>query len=42
MDKIHFIEGDTDSAYWAVAGSIIADKHQQFEYVVKDRQFEDR
>jgi hypothetical protein len=20
MDKIHFIEGDTDSAYWAISG----------------------
>jgi hypothetical protein len=39
MERLHFIEGDTDSAYWAVAGSIIAGKHQQFEYVVKDREF---
>jgi hypothetical protein len=41
MEKIHFIQGDTDSAYWAVAGSIIAGKHQQFEYAVSDRKFYD-
>jgi hypothetical protein len=41
MDRIHFIEGDTDSAYWAVAGSLIADHTQQFEYVVRDQEFYD-
>jgi hypothetical protein len=41
MERIHFIEGDTDSAYWAVAGHPKAGKSQQFEYVVKDQQFYD-
>jgi hypothetical protein len=41
MDRIHFVEGDTDSAYWAVAGHPKAGKTQQFEYVVKDQAFYD-
>jgi hypothetical protein len=39
MEKIHFIEGDTDSAYWAIAGNPEEDKHQQFKYVIKDKEF---
>ncbi|KAA6388813.1 MAG: hypothetical protein EZS28_015662 [Streblomastix strix] len=41
MDKMHFEEGDTDSAYWAVSGSADADHLQQFNYVIKDKQFYD-
>lgn len=39
MDRIHFIEGDTDSMYWAVAGNPDKDFHQRFDYVIKDVQF---
>ena len=39
MNKIHFIEGDTDSAYWAISGNPNEDFHQQFKYVIKDQEF---
>ena len=42
MDKIHFIEGDTDSSYWAIAGDPNKDYHQRFEYVIKDKEFYDK
>ncbi|KAA6363883.1 MAG: hypothetical protein EZS28_040590 [Streblomastix strix] len=41
MDKLHFVEGDTDSAYWAVSGDINAEHKQQFNSVIKDKQFYD-
>ncbi|KAA6327217.1 MAG: hypothetical protein EZS28_053842, partial [Streblomastix strix] len=41
MTKLHFVEGDTDSAYWAVSGSADAGHQQQFNYVIKDKQFYD-
>ncbi|KAA6371919.1 MAG: hypothetical protein EZS28_032554 [Streblomastix strix] len=41
MDKMHFVEGDTDSAYWAVRGSADAGYQQQFNYVIKDKSFYD-
>ena len=42
MDRIHFVEGDTDSMYWAIAGSQEDDYTQQFKFVVKDREFYDK
>jgi hypothetical protein len=30
MNRLHFIEGDTDSAYWAIAGNPDEDYHQKF------------
>ena len=42
MDKIHFVEGDTDSCYWAVAGNINEPNTQQFNYVIKDKEFYDK
>ncbi|KAA6364346.1 MAG: hypothetical protein EZS28_040127 [Streblomastix strix] len=39
MNRIHFIEGDTDSAYWAISGNPNEDFTQQFNAVVKDRDF---
>ncbi len=39
MDKLHFIEGDTDSAYWAVSGDSSDDNTQAFKHVIKDYQF---
>ena len=41
MDRIHFIEGDTDSAYWAIAGDPDDDFHQQFKHVIRDDEFYD-
>jgi hypothetical protein len=42
MNKMHFIEGDTDSAYWAIAGDPNKDYHQRFEAVIKDKEFYDQ
>ena len=41
MDRIHYVEGDTDSAYWAVAGDPTEDYTQQFKYVIRDQSFYD-
>ncbi|KAA6367687.1 MAG: hypothetical protein EZS28_036786 [Streblomastix strix] len=41
MNKLHFVEGDTDSAYWAVSGDANAGYKQQFDNVIKDKQFYD-
>ena len=38
-EKIHFIEGDTDSMYWAISGNPDKDYKQGFDYVIKDRKF---
>jgi hypothetical protein len=35
MNRIHFVEGDTDSMYWAVAGN----GHGGFEDVIIDKEF---
>jgi PIN domain nuclease of toxin-antitoxin system len=35
MDRVHFIEGDTDSMYWAVAGNLEEDNSQGFKNVIK-------
>jgi hypothetical protein len=35
MDKIHYIEGDTDSGYWAIAGA----GNSGFQDVIKDEKF---
>jgi hypothetical protein len=39
MNKIHFIEGDTDSMYWAIAGNLDEDYKQGFKHVIKDENF---
>ncbi|KAA6398031.1 MAG: hypothetical protein EZS28_006441 [Streblomastix strix] len=36
---IHFCEGDTDSAYWAICGNTNEDFTQQFNAVIKDIDF---
>ena len=41
MDRIHFVEGDTDSMYWAIAGNPNEDYHQRFNHVVNDKEFYD-
>ena len=42
MDKIHFIEGDTDSMYWAIAGDPNDGFKQGFKHVVKDKEYYDK
>ena len=42
MDKIHYVEGDTDSAYWAISGNPEKDYTQRFDYVIKDKEFYDK
>ena len=42
MTRIHYIEGDTDSAYWAIAGDPNDDYHQQFKHVIADREYYDQ
>jgi hypothetical protein len=39
MERLHFVEGDTDSMYLAVAGDPNAGIHQGFEYIVKNEEF---
>ncbi|KAA6369655.1 MAG: hypothetical protein EZS28_034818 [Streblomastix strix] len=52
MTKLHFVEDDTDSAYWAISGQQIIlnnsnqqqyedNLHQGFKYVIRDQQFYD-
>jgi hypothetical protein len=36
---MHFVEGDTDSAYWAVSGDTNDDYKQGFSHVIKDKNF---
>jgi hypothetical protein len=40
-DRFHFIEGDTDSAYWAIAGDPTLGNDQAFQAIVTDQQFYD-
>jgi hypothetical protein len=39
MSKIDFVEGDTDSMYWAVSGSEDENYEQGFKHVIKDHDF---
>jgi hypothetical protein len=39
MTKIHFVERDTNSMYWAVSGSKSDDYQKGFKYVIKDHKF---
>jgi hypothetical protein len=40
-DRFHYVEGDTDSMYFAIAGNPEADYKQGFSYVIKDQKFYD-
>jgi hypothetical protein len=40
-DKFHFVEGDTDSSYWAIAGDQNESYTQGFKHIIKDKQFYD-
>jgi hypothetical protein len=39
LSKIHFIEDNTDSLYYAISGNPDEDCHQRFKYVMKDEEF---
>jgi hypothetical protein len=39
MERIHFIEGDTDSMYWAVSGNLAEDNKQGFKHVILNHEF---
>ena len=41
VNRFHFIEGDTDSAYWAVAGDPDKDNTQAFSDIIIDKKFYD-
>ena len=41
VNRFHFIEGDTDSAYWAVAGDPEKDNTQAFQDIIIDKKFYD-
>jgi hypothetical protein len=38
-ERFHFVEGDTDSMYFAVSGSTEHDFHQGFSHIIKDKEF---
>jgi hypothetical protein len=39
MTRLHFVERDMDSMYWAVSDSEDDNYEQQFKYVIKDHDF---
>ena len=39
MNKIHFVEGDTDSLYFAISGNPEETDEQGLKYVIKDEKF---
>ena len=41
-ERFHFIEGDTDSMYWAVAGDPTKPITQDFDEIIKNRKFYDK
>ncbi|KAA6400265.1 MAG: hypothetical protein EZS28_004211 [Streblomastix strix] len=42
MNRMHFIQCDTDSLTWAISGDSNRGPEQLFEAVIKDQQFYDR
>ncbi|KAI5512099.1 DNA/RNA polymerases family [Trichomonas vaginalis G3] len=42
VNRFHFIEGDTDSSYWAIAGDPNLPNTQAFQAIVTDKQFYDK
>jgi hypothetical protein len=40
--RFHFIEGDTDSAYWAISGDPNDDYKQGFKHIITDQEFYDK
>jgi hypothetical protein len=39
MTRIHFVEGDTDSMYFAISGNSEEDNNQGFKHVIKNKEF---
>lgn len=39
MNRLHFIEGDTDSAYFAISGNKDETPSQLFNNIIKDESF---
>jgi hypothetical protein len=39
MDRLHYVEGDTDSMYLAIAGDPADGIHQGFKHIIKDKEF---
>ena len=39
LNRLHFIEGDTDSAYWAISGDPKDDNKQGFKHIITDHEF---
>ena len=42
LERIHFIEGDTDSAYFAIAGDMNRHGEQYFDTIIANREFYDK
>ncbi|KAI5504563.1 DNA/RNA polymerases family [Trichomonas vaginalis G3] len=42
VNRFHFIEGDPDSSYWAIAGDPNLPNTQAFQAIVTDKQFYDK
>ncbi|KAI5548200.1 DNA/RNA polymerase superfamily [Trichomonas vaginalis G3] len=42
VNRFHFIEGDTDSSYWAIAGDPNLPNTQAFQAIVTDKKFYDK
>ena len=42
LERIHFIEGDTDSAYFAIAGDMNRHGEQYFDAIIANREFYDK
>ena len=40
--KLHFIEGDTDSMYWAIAGNLELGNDQAFSAIITNKKFYDK
>ncbi|KAA6378570.1 MAG: hypothetical protein EZS28_025906 [Streblomastix strix] len=41
MQKMHFVQEDTDSLTWAISGNVSRGPDQLFEEVIKDQEFYD-
>jgi hypothetical protein len=39
VSRMQFIEGDTDSMFWGIAGNMSEGHNQKFKYIIKDEEF---
>lgn len=42
LERIHFIEGDTNSAYYAIAGDMNRNGEQYFDTIIDNREFNNK